>query len=244
MNNFFYIYVLLDANKTGDYSYGGFSFSHEPFYVGKGTKKRYLDHFRESSLKQNSYKNNKIKNLLKTNKIPITQIILESKDENFIFEIETKMIATIGRKNLDIGPLTNLTDGGKGISGLIKTPEHRNKLRLSRLNKKSSETTRKKISLSQIGSKRNLGKKHSEETKNKISKSKIGTLSWNATPIIQLSDNNVFIKKWVSVGSAAKELNLNQGNISSVIAGKRKLCGGYKWKLETKFEYGNMGTSS
>lgn len=48
--------------------------------------------------------------------------------------------------------------------------------------------------------------------------------------IIQLSLNNEFIKEWKSVHSAAKELGLSQGNISSCLLGLRNKCGNFKWK--------------
>lgn len=41
---------------------------------------------------------------------------------------------------------------------------------------------------------------------------------------------NEFIKEWKSVHSAAKELGLSQGNISSCLLGLRNKCGNFKWK--------------
>jgi hypothetical protein len=106
-------------------------------------------------------------------------------------------------------------------------------LKIPKKGDKLSIETRKKISDSLIGQRgRNTGNKHSEETKKQISETKKGTLSWNATPILQLTKNNEVIKEWVSAHAAAKELKLSQGNICSVINGNRNKCGGYKWKLK------------
>lgn len=67
------------------------------------------------------------------------------------FELEKKLIHVIGRRDLKKGPLTNLTDGGEGIVGLIKTEEHRKKLSISSLGKKMSKEAKEKISKSLIG---------------------------------------------------------------------------------------------
>jgi len=36
----FYVYVFLDPRKPGRFAYGDQEFTHEPFYVGKGSGKR------------------------------------------------------------------------------------------------------------------------------------------------------------------------------------------------------------
>lgn len=149
------------------------------------------------------------------------------------FELEKKLIHVIGRRDLKKGPLTNLTDGGEGIVGLIKTEEHRKKLSISSLGKKMSKEAKEKISKSLIGKRgRNTGNKHSEETKKQISETKKGTLSWNAISVLQLTKEGELIKEWVSATAAAKELGLSQGNIWTVINGGRNTCGGYKWRLK------------
>lgn len=64
MENRFYVYALLDPRKPGHYEYKNICFLYEPFYVGKGTGRRCLDHFKKSELKYNTYKNNKIKKII------------------------------------------------------------------------------------------------------------------------------------------------------------------------------------
>jgi len=221
----YYVYLFLDPNKKGEYTYGDYKFDYEPFYVGKGQKyetgsgDRINTHFRPSSLKKNTYKNNKIKKILNEGLYPIIVKVKENLDEPTSFIFEKEIIKVIGRYKTKTGPLTNQTDGGEGPSGIKR--------------KKASLATRKKISDSLIGQVgRNTGNSHSEETKKQISETKQGTLSWNATPVLQLTNDGEVIREWVSAHAAAKELKLSQGNICSVINGDRNKCGGYKWKLK------------
>lgn len=221
----YYVYAFLDPRKRGEFVYGEYKFEYEPFYIGKGQKyetscgDRINSHFRPSALKKNTHKNNKIKQILNNGFYPIIVKLKENLKEDVSFILEKEIITTIGRYKLKTGPLTNQTDGGEGPSGVKR--------------KKVSLATRKKISDSLIGKiGRNTGNKHSEETKKQISETKKGTLSWNATPVLQLSKNGELIKEWVSATAAAKELGLSQGNIWTVINGGRNTCGGYKWKLK------------
>lgn len=232
----YYVYIIFDPISKGDFIYGNYKFDYEPFYVGKGTYgkgyNRENDHFRNTYLKKNSYKNNKIKKIISSGLYPIIKRIEVDMLEEDAFKLEISLIKEIGRYNINSGPLTNLTDGGEGISGLIKTKEHREKLSISHLGKKLSSDTREKISKSLIGHKRNLGKLHSEETKKKISNSKKGTKVWNSIAILQYTIDGEFIKEWVSSRNAAENLGLSQGNIWSVINGNRKTCGGFVWKVK------------
>lgn len=44
MNDMYYVYVYLDPTKKGNYTYDGYKFDYEPFYVGKGKNKKYKSH--------------------------------------------------------------------------------------------------------------------------------------------------------------------------------------------------------
>ena len=77
----YYVYIYLDPRKPGIYNYEELEFKYEPFYVGKGTNKRYMDHI--WNLKQDNYnkiRKGKIKNILKENLLPIIEF--------FYFDIE------------------------------------------------------------------------------------------------------------------------------------------------------------
>lgn len=233
MEDKFYVYVYLDPRKNGSFIYGDYNFNFEPFYVGKGHGNRCNEHLESNKLKNDCFKNRKIKNILKEGSKPIILKISENLFEIDSFELEVKLINVIGRSNLKKGPLVNLTNGGDGVSGLIRTKQHSEKLKIANSGKKRTFETKEKIKLSLIGKiGRNTGNKHSEKTKLKISESKKGNVSWNAKSILQLDDNNNVINIWRSASDAAKKLGLSQGNIWSVINGKRKKCGGYKWQIK------------
>lgn len=114
----FYNYIYVDPRKPGRYSYEGLnmSFLYEPFYVGKGKNKRMFCH----SEKEKSYKGNKLKNIISKGFNPYEYIIKIKKEiiELESLEYETYLIKTIGRYDLGLGPLTNLTDGGDGACNL------------------------------------------------------------------------------------------------------------------------------
>jgi len=80
------------------------------------------------------------------------------------------------------------------------------------------------------------GKKHTEKTKKKISNSRTGKRVSgnhpNAKKVIQYDLNGEEIKEWDCIIDAGKEIGINRRNISAVCNGKRKTCGGYKWKYK------------
>lgn len=123
MRSDFYVYVLLDPRKPGNYEYGPLKFKHEPFYVGKGKGKRDISHFRPGNLNQDlkRYKNtkrmNKIRKIMEAGFIPLPVRIKSNVIEVTAFKFEVRAIQLIGRGKQ--GPLVNLTDGGDGISGYV-----------------------------------------------------------------------------------------------------------------------------
>jgi len=199
-NKKFYVYVYLDPRKPGEYVYGKYKFDYEPFYVGKGSGRRFRVHLYNHKLKRNKYNNNKIKKISKfigKNNLPI--VIIDCSCEKEAFELEKKLIKLIGRADLGEGTLTNLTDGGEGVSGhkhsketrrkmskskegfvpwnagMRYSEEGRKKMREIRIGKKCSEETKRKMSEAAKGEKNhNFGKPLSEETKRKLSEANKG----------------------------------------------------------------------
>lgn len=134
----FYVYVYLDPRRPGTYVYGLYKFDYEPFYVGKGKNNRYYDHIKRRA----SYKTpvaKKVRSLMENGTKPEILIYQDKLNSINAYELETKMINMIGRRDLGTGPLLNLTDGGDGVSNVSQLT--REKLR----NKIVSEATKQKI---------------------------------------------------------------------------------------------------
>lgn len=131
MDNIFFIYIYLDPRKPGDYNYGEYHFDHEPFYGGKGKGKQIDYHLnqakRENSKDPNVFKIGKIRHMLEEGLEPIRYKIKENLLEQEALELEKLLIATIGRYDLGLGPLTNLTGGGEGVCGWIPSKQWREK---------------------------------------------------------------------------------------------------------------------
>jgi len=125
----FYTYIYLNPLKSGKYSYGNYvTFLYEPFYIGKGKETQNLKHLNEKiSKKTNKHKYNTIQKIKKENLYPIVIKLIDRIEEKCAFCFEKFLISLIGRKDLNQGPLSNLTDGGEGSSGHIVTDLQRDK---------------------------------------------------------------------------------------------------------------------
>jgi hypothetical protein len=113
------------------------------FYVGIGNKKRPYD-----KIKRNRF----WKSIVKKYDYDIT-ILKTTMSWEEACELEIKMIAFYGRKDVGLGCLVNMTDGGDGSKGCIPNTETRKKLSQKtkgknnpNFNKITSDETKKKIS--------------------------------------------------------------------------------------------------
>lgn len=201
--NKYYVYVYLDPYKRGNFNYGSYIFDFEPFYIGKGSGKRFSMHLFKYYCFNNflSHKINKIKN---TNNTPIIIQYQNNLTEEEAYNLEYDMIKSIGRRDLNTGPLTNLTDGGIGGKHRVYTNEQR-------------ELRRKMFSGS---SNPMFGKKYSKEQREFLSKTRTGSLNSNAKEykITDINKNVIIIK---SLKTFCKENNLNYSTIRSAMQTKR-----------------------
>jgi len=132
MSDKYYIYIHINPVKN------------EIFYIGKGYGKRAYDR----NCRNNHWYNT-------VNKYDYDVIIInENLTEIDAYELEKKYIKTFGRRDLGLGTLVNLSDGGEGVVN-------------------PSVDVRFKMGNS------NRGKEKSLDVKNKISKSLKGNIPWN-----------------------------------------------------------------
>lgn len=89
----------------------------EIFYVGKGKGNRAWS--RKSR--------NKFWKAVEKNHGFIVEIFMYGLQEWYALELEKDLISKYGRRNNDTGTLTNITDGGEGVSGLEHSLENRHK---------------------------------------------------------------------------------------------------------------------
>ena len=109
----FYVYIYKDPRPTKN---------QQVVYVGKGTGDRAWYHW------NNRVRHNKgfgaFLALLRREKLePVIEIIKDGLDEAEAFYEEMRLIALYGRRDLNTGTLFNLTDGGEGFSGAVRTEE-------------------------------------------------------------------------------------------------------------------------
>lgn len=125
-----------------------------PFYIGKGKNDRAYAHFRQGSLRVRSYKNSKIKGAQQAGKEILVEFIKTGLSEDDAHLWEYFWIAEFGRYDLGLGPLTNGTDGGDGVSGAIRSDETRAKMSASKIGWTHSDETKERMSELKKGVKR------------------------------------------------------------------------------------------
>jgi hypothetical protein len=147
----FYAYIYYDPPRNNI-----------PMYVGKGKNNRAWEHlFRETT---NKRLRNWLKTLRKNNVRPIIGLY-SGLDEELSLLLEKELISKFGRKDLGLGTLYNLSDGGEGPNGYVFTDDARSKISRAHKGKPKSAETKERMRLAK------LGKKFSEQHKKNLSSS-------------------------------------------------------------------------
>ncbi len=134
----FYVYVYRDPRPTKN---------NQPVYVGKGTGDRDLSHWSRGS--HNKPFQDFIAHLKARDLVAPCERVFETDSEAAAFAKEIELIALYGRRDRKKGPLFNLTDGGEGASGAVRTSEEKEFLRVDSLDKWQRPEYRAKVILAQ-----------------------------------------------------------------------------------------------
>lgn len=252
MEKDYYVYIYLNQLKEGVWSFKDHIFEYQPFYVGKGKKKREKSHLYPSSLRKKSYKNNTIKKVLKeTGEEPIHFRIYENLTNEEAIKLEAELIEHFGRVDAGTGILTNLTDGGEGVNNFadknISKPWARKKVYQYEL---SGEYVREWESIASV----EIDGMYSSNISTAIKKN--GTFAgyiWSFKKVdkmkpriknqMKVTYKNIkqvdkktgdVIKVFENALSIEEGLKLRKGarnKIYECLKGSRKTAYGYKWKI-------------
>ena len=110
----FYVYVYRDPRPLK---------KDQPVYVGKGTGDRDLSHWSRGS--HNKPFQDFISHLKQRGLIAPCERVFETEVEADAFAKEIELITLYGRRNTGTGTLFNLTDGGEGASGAIRSKDEK-----------------------------------------------------------------------------------------------------------------------
>ena len=130
----FYVYVYRDPRPTKN---------NQPVYVGKGTGDRDLSHWSRGS--HNKPFQDFIAHLKARGLVAPCVRVLETEVEAEAFAREIELITLYGRRDRKLGSLFNLTDGGEGASGAIRTDTEKEFLRVDSLDKWQRPEYRAKV---------------------------------------------------------------------------------------------------
>lgn len=130
----FYVYVYRDPRPLK---------KDQPVYVGKGTGDRDLSHWSRGS--HNKPFQDFISHLKQRGLVAVCERVFETEVEAEAFAKEIELIALYGRRNTGTGTLFNLTDGGEGASGAIRSEAEKAHLRGESLDKWQRPEYRAKV---------------------------------------------------------------------------------------------------
>lgn len=220
--------------------------TNEPFYIGIGSDLNYNRAYSKSN------RNQWWLNIIDSIEFRVDIILDELSWEDIKLK-EIEFIKLYGRRDLGLGPLVNLTDGGEGLLNASKeTLDKKSKSMIEshKLDPTIQKRKAEKIDWVEVSRKRSLSRDHklaglkkSQTHKNnpEIGRSMGKKISSNkqrgknistslSKPILQYDLEMNFIKEWKSLKEASINLEITHGGICNALKNKTKTCGGFIWK--------------
>lgn len=235
----FYTYIYLDPRYPGKYKYEEYEFDYKPFYVGKGTGTRcyrQAEKARIHKLKP-SFKRSYLKKLFNLGLKPIIIKVHDNISEELALEKEIKLIKLIGRRKYNEGYLTNISEGGDGLSGWIMPKEARNKI--SKAHKDKPLVNEHKIKLSKANKNNvpwNKGLSVSDETRKRLSRSSSKIEHWKqGNKYIITTPENKEIECY-ELEKFCEDNNLRLSSMRLILQNRLKEHNGYKIRLTEKYK--------
>ena len=172
----FYVYAFLREDGT-------------PYYIGKGTGNRAWS---KSGRQVSPPTDSRI------------VILKETLTETEAFDEEKRLIQLHGRKDLGTGCLRNLTDGGEGASGCIRSQDTLDKMS-GENHHNYGKTGEQSPMYGKTGEQSpRYGKKHTQDTKDKMSEAKTGKCQSAETIANKSGEKNPMYGKKQSAETRAK----------------------------------------
>lgn len=228
-----YVYIYLNPLKEGDCTFGKFQFDYEPFYIGISKRESRINkHISDAKRESKSIKDRTILKILESKKEPIRYKLYDKISLYSAKRLEIYLIKLIGRRNLNEGPLSNLTNGGDGeviIGRKGKLNANYGNKWTDEQKKRASEKSKKLGYL--VGDKNPM---NIEEYRKKVSESKMGIKNPNGCiwELISPSNEKHIIKGGIKRELKKYELNYQQFVKCEIVDGYRYNKVKKNWKLK------------
>lgn len=197
----------------------------EPFYIGVGTGRNY----KRSRVK--SKRTAIWKRIVQKTKYKI-EIILDKVTWEEACQKEIELIKFYGRIDLGTGVLANLTEGGDGVLGVMKSEETRKKMSKS-IKKAMANVVQSEQQRIATGNTFRRLNKDAEFTKKRVEgirKSAYKIAAKLSKKVVQFTMSGEVVKVWNSGHQVERETDFSRTAIAHCCKGKYKQYRGYKWQ--------------